>query len=611
MNLLQRTLITAFLLIAAPALPAFAADTREDRPTRVAASGRGGPAYGTPPPFCETGETLLSRLRKGLDLPEKTEWFEIDLPAIYPLALGKNIRLLQARGQEKIARAALREAEARYDPRLMLSFQYARTEVFNREEEALEWKKNTTSAPFDPDPVYVVLPEHSPVAYLKYDRERREGYYLRTVVASEQAPDVPEESTSYRLAVEQHIPWGLDLDASLKVIDQDTLWENNAKSWGFYERPWRSILIENLTIPLPGTRGFGPYHDADYRIKKADMEEEIARWEVRILENETLLEVESVYWDLVSSLRTLSALIRHGEHVDFLIRRTRALYEERMATAYDMAQVEAASARFEQREQQAVQAFLVSSNRLAELLDAGKDRLFLPVEDAFGPAGPSAPLAEEGPAANMEGNPELMRQALMIQSARLLEKHREVNARPDLALHQTLTFGQGASGFGFMNMEESIKKVFTRPDRIRQMYTLTYRYPFLNRKANAALDQSRLLTEREEVLLASLKNRLSREVRDALVGLSSTRARIDIARRNLDLAGEAFERALAYQQTREVTEYEVVIKSETLLDAELRWVRARIENRKAEALLLGALGKLEERHAGRPVSFCGSEASRP
>ena len=165
--------------------------------------------------------------------------------------------------------------------------------------------------------------------------------------------------------------------------------------------------------------------------------------------------------------------------------------------------------------------------------------------------------------------------------------------------------------FGFETPSESICKVFKRPDRIRQVYSLTYEYPFLNRKANAALDQSRLLTEREEVLLASLKNHLSREVRDALVGLSSTRARIDIARRNLALARQAFERAAAYQQTREVTEYEVVIKSEALLDAELRWVQARIGNRKAETRLLWALGKLKEHRADRAAALHGSEAFRP
>jgi len=611
MNTLFRIISSAALLLAALVPPATAVEAMEGRPGSTGASGTDVPAFGNPPPASGTREALLAHLRKGLRPQEGAEWFEITLPGIYPLALGKNIRLLQARGQEDTARAALREAEDRYDPRLMISFEYARTDVFNREEKAMEWKQNTTPAPFDPDPVYIVLPEHSPVAYLKYDQERKEGYYLRTVTASEQTPDIPDESRSYGLALEQHIPWGPHLTASLTVFDKDTYWENSSRSWGPYERPWRSILIENLTIPLPGAKGFGPHHDADYRIKKAGLDGDIARWEVRILENHTLLEVESVYWDLVAGLRTLSALIQHGEYVDFLIRRTRALYEDRMATEYDLAQVEAASARFRQREQQVMQTVLTHSNRLGELLDAGKDRLFLPIQDVFGPKESPAPLAEEGAAADLEGNPELMRQALMIQSARLLERHQEVEARPDLALHQTLIFGQGMSVYGFAHVSDSVQKVFTRPDRVRQMVRLAYRYPFGNRRANADLDQSRLLTEREEVLLASLKNRLSREVRDALAALSSTRARIHIALRNLDLARQALDRALAYQKTREVTEYEVVIQSEVLLDAELRWVQAGIENRKAETLLLGALGTLADRHAGRQAGPLESEAFGP
>lgn len=587
---IPRTIIAALFLVALLVHPAAAGDDR---------------------PLFETWKTRLARIRDVLEPPGDTEWFVIDLPHIVPLALGKNIRILQARGNERIARAALREAQAVYDPQLLLSFRYAVSRVFKREETVLEWKKNTTAAPFDPDPVYLLLPKHSPVAYLKYDKERKEGYYERTVVASEQVPDVPDESKRYQAAVAQHLPWGLDLGVSLEVLDRDSYWENNRDSWGPYERPWRSILIENLTVPLPWMRGFGPDHDADHRIRQAGLEEEIARWEVAVLENSTLLEVESVYWDLVSSVRALDALMRHGDHVDGLIRRTRALYEERMATEYDLAQVEAASARFRQQEQQAAQTFLVHSNRLAELLDAGTHRLFIPVEEDLRFEGSPAPLFEEGPAANMEGHPELMRQALIIQSTRLLEKHREVDARPDLALHQTLIFGQGASMFGFEQVGASIEKVFTRPDRVRHMVRLAYRYPLLNRRANAELDRSRLQTEREQVLLASLKNRLSREIRDALVGLSSTRARIDIARRNLDLARLAFEKALAYQRTREVPEYEVVIKSEALLGAELRWAQAWIENRKAETLLLGALGTLEERRIGGPAAARDVEAFRP
>ncbi|MFH1491230.1 MAG: TolC family protein [Pseudomonadota bacterium] len=538
---------------------------------------------------------LESGVSESMTSPKKEiNWVEVPLRTAAKKALDRNIAILQAHGYKKIAEEAIQEAEALFDPLLTFSYNYAQTRVFSREEKVKQWKKNTTPYLNDPDPVYIDLPETSPVAYLKYDKERKEGYYEREVMASEKIPDVPDESKTYRVAVNQGIAWGLDLDMALQAQERESYWENNPESWGPYERPWRSIFVENLSIPLPWTKGFGPLNFRDFQVKKAGLEDNVAFWEVQILKNSTLLSVEFAYWDLVASVRTLSALINHRKVIDFLLRRTQALYDDRMATEYDLAQVKAERARSREREQLAKHGFMLFSNRLGELLDGGEDQVFLPVGYASQLNEEAQPLPEEGSAKNIDKNPELMKQAIMIQSARLLEEHRQVNARPDLKFHQTLTLGQGVSLFGFDSFYDSIGQVFAGPDRIRQIYALTYRYPLLNRADESALEQARLNRERDLVLLDFIKNRIFREVQDALVGLSSTRARIGITRRSLDLARLAYEKAAEHQETRDVTEYEVVIKSADQLDAELAFIQARIENRKTQARFLAALGKLAE-----------------
>jgi len=552
-------------------------------------SGRAIETLKTVTAFLESGDSeVMTPSKKGI------KWIEVDIRTAAKTALEKNIGILQAEGYKKIAEAAVQKAKALFDPTMTFSYQYVHDKVFKREVTVKQWKKNTTTLGNDPAPVYIVLPETSPVAYIKYNKERKEGYYEREIEASEKIPDAADESKTYSTALNTNIPWGPDLGISLQAQDRESYWENNRNSWGAYERPWRSVFIENLSIPLPGAKAFGPYNFEGYQVKNADLQDEGAYWEVQILCNTTLLAVELAYWDLVASFRTLSAHIKHREVIDFLLQRTQALSDDRMATEYDLAQVKAELARSGDREQQAKHLFIRFSNRLNELLDAEEDQIFLPVGYASRLAEENAPLPEEEAARDIEENPELMRQAIMVQSARLLEEHRQVKTRPDLMFHQTLTFGQARSVFGFDNVYESLEKVFSRPDRIRQIYSLTYRYPFLNRAADSALEQARLNREKELVLLDFLRNRIFREVQDALVGLSSSRARIGITRRSLDLARLAYEKATEQQEARVVTEYEVVIKSADQLEAELEFIRARIENRKAEARLLAALGNLTE-----------------
>lgn len=525
------------------------------------------------------------------------KWKKLDLITAAKKAMKRNIAILQAHGYKKIAEAAFQKAIAIFDPIFTLSFNYYQNKVFTREENVKQWKKNTTSYLNDPNPVYIDLPETSPVAYIKYDKERKRGYYDREVMASEKIPYIPDQTRTYRAAVNNNVPWGANIELSLQVQEIESYWEISRDIWGSYERPWRSSIFESISMPFPWSKGFGPYSFPDYQVKKAGYENQATYWGIQILFNDTLLAVEFTYWNLLESIQTLMAIIKHRETIDHLLRRTQSLYDDRMATEYDLAQVKAQLSRSKEREQGAKHRFILFSNRLNELLDADENLIYIPLEKTGTDANELSSILKEDSLINIKENPELMRQAIMIQSARLLEKHKNLQKRPAIKLVQTLSLDQTTSIFGFRSAYDSFKNVFSNPDRIRQIYSLIARYPYLNRAAESAFEKARLKSERELVLMESVKKQILREIQDSVVGLSSSKHRINITCRSLELARLAYKKATAYQETRDVSEYEIVIKSSEMLNAELAFIKSRIENKKVKARLLGSLGKLTEHYS--------------
>ena len=98
----------------------------------------------------------------------------------------------------------------------------------------------------------------------------------------------------------------------------------------------------------------------------------------------------------------------------------------------------------------------------------------------------------------------------------------------------------------------------------------------------------------KEVIQDNLKNQINREINNAQAALAAAQARLKITENNLKLAQLAYDKAVDMQKDREISEYEIVNKSSDLLDAELAFIQARIEQKKAEARLLAALGRLPE-----------------
>jgi len=202
-------------------------------------------------------------------------------------------------------------------------------------------------------------------------------------------------------------------------------------------------------------------------------------------------------------------------------------------------------------------------------------------------------------AGDIQDNPELKRQSFNIKMAELSLNQRRIQKRPDLNLTQKLTFTQASSSYGLDSAWDSMSEVFASPDLIRQNYSMNYRYPLFNRSVKSNFEIAQLNKELEEVIQDNLKNQINREINNAQAALAAAQARLKITENNLKLAQLAYDKAVDMQMDREISEYEIVNKSSDLLDAELAFIQARIEQKKAEARLLAALGRLPENFAQR------------
>jgi len=540
-------------------------------------------------------KTLLSASKILSAVPGEKNWIEIDLQTVALKALEKNLSIMRSTLGKEISEFAIEEARALFDPLLTFSITYSGTNYYERKEQDQKWKKSSDAndrVTFDPP---------SPVEYLQFDQPRPEGYYQTTVTASEEPVTGPDTdtSTTYGISMFQHIPWGSDLILSLTTVDKESYWVNDDMSSGSYDRPWKSTISETLTIPLPWCRNFGRFAPNDVQLRLSRLSDEQTYWNVKAVINDTLLQTDIAYWTLVSAVMNLNAVNSHQKKIESLLNNTQALYDEMMATEYDLSQVKLEISTVRERRQTAANRVILASNVLVQLMDADKNSVFLPTGYKSLLEGKTEDFAEGDFAKDIQDNPELKRQSFRIKIAELSLNQSRIQARPNLNLTQTLSFTQASSSYGLDSSWDSLSEVFASPDLIRQNYSMNYRYPLFNRSVKSTFEIAQINKELEEVIQDNIKNQINREINNAQAALAAAQARLKITENNLKLAQLAYDKAVDMQKDREISEYEIVNKSSDLLDAELAFIQARIEQKKAEARLMAALGRLPENFAQR------------
>jgi outer membrane protein TolC len=525
-------------------------------------------------------------------------------------ALKKNLDIQRSEIAERIAKAALVEAQAVFDPVVLLSFRYDRAETFTRIEQDQRFQRPTSSevTGFDGRPVIAVDdPRDTTGTVIVFDQPRAQGTASREVAASIAPITGPTEAFNYEVTLEQQLPWGTRLDLIYQAVDQDTFFIDNGAlltdnpnppleliNFGSFERPWVSSLLTRLILPLPGSKEFGRYAEQEVGIYQARFDKERAFWDVETAINDTLLEVDVAYWDLIRALLSLQATIENRELVEKRLDVAKRRFELREATNYELAQVEDELARVRGEEERAWNTYVLASDALVRLLD-------LPATDVLLPKGYQNVIRRAFIAPREKtilGNPERLAATVNVKQARLDEATNRVRKRPDITVLAEAEFSQSNSVFGYESFGDSLGNVGD-PDLITQAYSVEYLYPWGNRAVKAAFRQAEAERKRQQFLLQETENRLSRQLRDAQVELASAAERVSITKRNVELASLAYEKAVAEEQARIVREVEVVSQSVRLLNAQLEHIGALAERKQAEARVLAAIGLLSHVYAER------------
>ena len=529
---------------------------------------------------------------------------EITRRSIVLDGLQRNLTVQRGALAVNIAQSVLDEAHAVFEPVFNVSLTHSDSRNYNRVENLTKFKRGTTLITDQKgNPHNAVVFEEGLVDYLGFDKPRPAGIFPTTEIASESNIFGADTQRVFNLAMQQALPWGADLVVSYQMKFHDRFFVNNAgarraglATFGDYGRPWSGALAATLSLPLPYTRNFGANSVREVIIKLTTIGLDRAQDNARALVNQTLRDVDVAYFNLVRRVLVLDVTLTNQHQIEELVKRTKQLLKMELITQLGESEVETEQARVSGEVELAWADYVVASNNLNQLTNQDPRRLLLPVGYAANINGKIAFEQADEALKDASHNPTYLARSKDLDAAQLIALQHETDARPDVRVDATSSYVQLDQSFGYSALDESLGSTFD-PD-FRQYNTgISYQRPWGNRAPRAALRSANLEVSAQTTLLKQDLNTLNRGLDDALVDHASARARVDITARNLELQRAAYDKALAGQSGRTVTEFELIAQSGELLRVHLKWIEALIAAKQAEIAVLAAAGVLPDRYA--------------
>lgn len=525
----------------------------------------------------------------------KVRWIDIEQAEAMLTALRRNLSIQNTQLNKELSAAALQQARALFDPELTLSLSYGRSVVHNRTVTDLEFR----------GPIECVagvcsrrLANNPAVFSMTFDQGREAGYFPTEIEASK-APDTgPDVTETYNARVSKQFPLGISAFAADSIVYKDKMFVEEltgGKVIGTYGRPWTNQFNAGITVPLPGSKFFGDYAAADVSVRIADTGQQTAFWQIAALINDTLLQVEQGYWNLVLRKKIYEATVETRERVRALAAKTERLFQSQEATRYDKAKVDAQMATLRRQEHEALNNYLAASNALASLLDLDKDAILLPKNYESRIVESAAIELQDALRQGAERNPRIRLAEVNRSIGTILHEQSRVQLGPDVNVTASFDRNQSNSVFGYQTMDRALSRVF-RPDSETQVYALNYTRPWDNRAANAGFLQAESRLRQQEILLEQTRRGVSSQVMLAVTNLQSARQRTEIAWQARDLAERVFNRAERQRALGVVGDFEVVVKSIDLLNADLEYQSALLARKISEAAVHAATGSLAQRY---------------
>ncbi|MBW8873743.1 MAG: TolC family protein [Acidobacteria bacterium] len=355
----------------------------------------------------------------------------------------------------------------------------------------------------------------------------------------------------------------------------------------------------NLTLPGLGTRTLFPNIPNNYRlhagaalplytggriesaIAAADRQREAAAQDRSGAVNDLLLETRTAYWGLVTARESARVLAEAEATYEAHLKDARNRYEVGIAASNEVLAVQVERDRAELARLQAENSAAVVNENLIRLVGLPPGSRVEPTEALTAP-----PVSPADPEA-------LVTAALAARPEILALQARAKAARASVEIQKSISRPQASLSLGYDYADPNPRIVPPR-DRFESTWsagvTVALR-AFDGGRAAAAAAQASAQADALDRQLEDLKARLRLEVTSRLLDLSSARAALVVAARNLDAAKENVRVARDRYQ-------EGVVPSTELLDAETALLRASLDQTSAATQVRVALANLD-RAVGR------------
>lgn len=574
----------------------------------------------------EREERIARVIEEALATPDKQgTWKQLEnkklvrLPANQAALEGlkKNLSVEISQHEAERVRRVILEAEAVFNPVLDLSVNYDERDAYERKITGTVIRPTfNIKIPPDQDDGVIRLDDATRrlvrertgldidrIVLSTFEEQRfprddvtRDGVAHPKILASRNQPNGPTQTFTYTAALQQQLPWGPRFDISTVTTDRDVFYDNQGNSFG---ASWATNLLFNLEVPVG--RNFGPYAIFNTQLKLAQKASESAFWALESTINSTLLRVDLSYLDLVQALENLLVQIDNRQLVERQSQHTQRLYDQNLATTYDKAQIDALLDGARAQEEQAKNAFIVASNRLAELIEysgkAVRNNIYLP--SGYAPwLGQLLTLDTKAALKTaLARRPELNQAQVDYEASQINREGAVVDARPDVKLNASIQSAQNGSVYGYKSYWESLGAI-SDPDTFNQRYGINYTYPWGNRAVKARLAQAESGVQDAAIVKRATHNDVARDVNNALSNLETARTRIKLEEQRVAAAHAAYNSIARLSESELINVNELIINITNLLQAKLAKIAATIDNKRAESNLLQAQGIIATHYAG-------------
>ncbi len=516
-------------------------------------------------------------------------------------ALRHNLSLLVISGNEAATTQVLREAEAVFDPVFTVGVTFNDNRTYDRTFVGTVTLKTSVSQP-------IVLPAPPNATYYETQIVFQNLYssqgpltginYASTGVSRGMNTADPK-SLQYSVSVDQQLPWGSSVSLGVTTKDQAVYYKNGLSLGA----DWSSSFMMNLSVPIPGSKDFGPKAANETAILLRKKQKEMASWTLKAAIDSTLLSVDTAYWSLVGALENLAVARQNLDLMKTLDQRTEELFAKGAATRYDKAQVEHEVDQAALAEEQVRSAFLSASNTLAVLISEDPlavNTIYVPAGfwEALGKKPESFDLAKAQSTAQ-EKRAALHLAQVALESSEIQTEYSRHQTRPDLNMTMGIQLGQQGNPYGYKSPFNSLSNLF-RPDSLSNSFAVNYAYPWKNRakKAQLALDEANL--EGSQASQQDMVNQVQVAVDQAVVGVIATREQVVSTQHAVEQSEEAYQRVKRrLDEIGNATYFEVIDAARALNHARQQWALARVAAKQAETNLLAQEGVLAARYPDR------------